>query len=62
VKVLEITRGEKPLRVGGNAGNKFSVRLKALSGVSEEQKKQIVENIEKIKDKGFPNCFGSQRF
>jgi tRNA pseudouridine13 synthase len=62
VKVVQTTRGEKPLRVGTNSGNKFSIRLRATQPVSLEQKNLIEQHIEKIQEKGFPNCFGSQRF
>ena len=38
------------------------MRLKALQAVGEEKKNLIISNIAKIQEKGFPNCFGSQRF
>ncbi|MDR3169083.1 MAG: tRNA pseudouridine(13) synthase TruD [Candidatus Peribacteria bacterium] len=67
VKVLEVTRGEKPLRIGGNAGNRFAIRLCASAssldgGVRAEKKNLILQNVEQVKAKGFPNCFGVQRF
>jgi tRNA(Glu) U13 pseudouridine synthase TruD len=61
-EVLETTWGEKPLKVGGNAGNKFFIRLSATESVADEQKKLITENIHTLQTKGFPNCFGAQRF
>jgi hypothetical protein len=33
-----------------------------LDEMWKEKKKLIEENIEKVKKKGFPNCFGYQRF
>lgn len=62
VKVLETTRSEKPLRIGGNIGNRFEMRLRAKGPTSIESKNLIEANIEKVKKKGFPNCFGYQRF
>jgi tRNA(Glu) U13 pseudouridine synthase TruD len=38
------------------------VKLRAKEVVSEEKKNLIQQNIETIQVKGFPNCFGSQRF
>ena len=60
--MLDRRRGKEPLRVGGNRGNQFFVRLRALQEVAEEKKNLIAQNIEKLKEKGFPNCFGAQRF
>ncbi|MDR2190577.1 MAG: tRNA pseudouridine(13) synthase TruD [Candidatus Peribacteria bacterium] len=57
VNVLQTSRGTQPLRVGGNAGNKFTVRLRATSTVSEPVKMLIEKNIENVQTKGFPNCF-----
>ncbi|MDR2415794.1 MAG: tRNA pseudouridine(13) synthase TruD [Candidatus Peribacteria bacterium] len=57
VEILQTSRGEKPLRVGANAGNTFILRLRAVQPIEEEKKKLIKQNIEKVKTKGFPNCF-----
>ncbi|MDR0650664.1 MAG: tRNA pseudouridine(13) synthase TruD [Candidatus Peribacteria bacterium] len=57
VSILQTSRGEKPLKVGGNRGNRFIVRLRALQAVTEEKKKLIEQHIEKVQTKGFPNCF-----
>jgi tRNA(Glu) U13 pseudouridine synthase TruD len=48
-------------------GNRFAIRLRAMAslldnGVREEKKRLILQNVEQVKAKGFPNCFGVQRF
>ncbi|MDR0607118.1 MAG: tRNA pseudouridine(13) synthase TruD [Candidatus Peribacteria bacterium] len=60
--VLKTTWGDVPLRIGGNGGNRFEVRLRAREAVGAEKKNLIVQNAEQVKIKGFPNCFGFQRF
>ncbi len=49
----------KKLEIGELAGNYFSITLRNLS---KEQKKRIYHNIEIVKQFGFPNYFGEQRF
>ncbi|MDD2537417.1 MAG: tRNA pseudouridine(13) synthase TruD [Candidatus Absconditabacteria bacterium] len=67
-KILKTTWSDHPLRIANNAGNRFVVRLRStglprLTGSQgQEIKNQISANIEKVKERGFPNCFGSQRF
>jgi tRNA pseudouridine13 synthase len=56
-KVLQTSRGEKLLKVGSNAGNVFTIRLRAMQPIGDEEKKLIQQNIEKVITKGFPNCF-----
>ncbi|GHW02479.1 tRNA pseudouridine synthase D [candidate division SR1 bacterium] len=67
VKILHTTRNETPLRIGGNAGNNFEIRLRSTQKATDDKpnpeiKSFLEQNIAKIKSKGFPNCFGQQRF
>ncbi len=49
----------KKLEIGELEGNYFRVTLRNLT---KEQKKQIFENIELVRNFGFANYFGEQRF
>jgi tRNA pseudouridine13 synthase len=73
VTVLQTQRGDSPLKVGGNVGNRFEVRLRATgamrdgdelsrSALLDSRKALIEQNVKNIQAKGFPNCFGYQRF
>ena len=58
VKVLEVTRHDKKLRIGAVKSNHFDIRLRDLN-VSQEDFKKRLDNII---EEGFPNYFGEQRF
>ena len=62
VRILEKTYNEFWLKVASNLWNKFEIRLRARQNVSKEIKNQIENNVQKIIEKWFPNCFGMQRF
>lgn len=62
VKILETHRHDQPLTVGKNSGNHFTITLRANKKVDGKIKKHIKENLATIKQTGFPNCFGIQRF
>ena len=62
VRVLERSCSEIWLKVASNQWNKFEVRLRARQNISKEIKSQIENNVQKIIEKWFPNCFGMQRF
>ena len=62
VRILEKSRNESWLKVASNEWNKFNIRLKARQKVSDEIKNQIENNVQKIRERWFPNCFGMQRF
>lgn len=62
VKILETHRHTHPLTIGKNSGNHFSITLRAHKKVDGKIKKHIKENLAAIKETGFPNCFGTQRF
>ena len=62
VRILEKSYNESWLKVASNLWNKFEIRLRARQNISKEIKNQIENNVQKIIDKWFPNCFGMQRF
>ena len=62
VSILEKSYNEFWLKVASNLWNKFKIRLRARQNVSEEIKNQIEDNVQKIIERWFPNCFGMQRF
>lgn len=62
VRILEKSYNEFWLKVASNQWNKFDIRLRARQHISKEIKSQIENNVEKIIEKWFPNCFWMQRF
>ena len=62
VRILEKSRNESWLKVASNEWNKFKIRLRARQKISDEIKHQIENNVQKIRERWFPNCFGMQRF
>jgi len=62
VRILEKSYNEIWLKVASNQWNKFKIRLRARQNISKEIKNQIENNVQKIIEKWFPNCFGMQRF
>ena len=62
VRILEKSYNESWLKVASNLWNKFKIRVRARQNVSEEIKNQIEDNVQKIIERWFPNCFGMQRF
>lgn len=62
VKILEKSYNEYWLKVASNIWNNFKVYLRARQNISDEVKDHIRSNVQKIKERWFPNCFGMQRF
>ena len=62
VRILKKSYNESGLKVASNQWNRFEIRLRARQNISEDVKNQIENNIQKIQEKWFPNCFGMQRF
>lgn len=62
VRILEKSYNEVWLKVASNQWNKFEIRLRARQNISEDIKNQIENNVQKIIEKWFPNCFWMQRF
>ena len=57
--LLAVNRHDHALRTGKLNGNHFRIRV---LGTLEDLKTQIDERREAIRERGFPNYFGSQRF
>ena len=62
VVILEKSYNEFWLKVASNQWNKFMVCLRARGNITNDIKDQIENNIQKISEKWFPNCFWMQRF
>jgi len=62
VRILEKSYNEAWLKVASNQWNKFEIRLRARQNISKDMKNQIENNVQKIIEKWFPNCFWMQRF
>ncbi|MBE6494463.1 MAG: tRNA pseudouridine(13) synthase TruD [Methanosphaera stadtmanae] len=61
VKILDIQRNEKKLRIGQLRGNKFRINIK--NTLNPEEDKEIAEEVlESLKITGVPNYYGFQRF
>ncbi len=61
VKVLDIQKNQKKLRMGQLKGNKFKINIKNTNNPSED--KEIAEEVlESLKITGVPNFYGYQRF
>ncbi len=62
VRILEKSYNDFWLKVASNEWNHFKIRLRARKEISREIKSQIKNNVQKIIERWFPNCFGMQRF
>ncbi len=62
VRILEKSYNEFWLKVASNQWNKFQIHLCARQNISKEIKNQIENNVQKIIERWFPNCFWMQRF
>jgi len=58
VEVLRTERSGRKLRTGSHSSNIFSVTLREFSG----NRQTLESQIKKVKQRGFPNYFGQQRF
>lgn len=59
IKILEVKRHANKLRIGHLRGNRFFMRLKKVDRINASK---ILANLEQIKEQGFYNYFGHQRF
>ena len=57
VRIMETSRHSRKLRRGSHAANRFSVRLRDMTSAAD-----IDTRLSMIRDAGFPNYFGEQRF
>ncbi|XP_044253419.1 pseudouridylate synthase 7 homolog [Tribolium madens] len=58
VKIGNITFKDKPLKLGDLTGNKFRIALRNVTGEDD----LIEKSLNSLKDKGFVNYYGLQRF
>ena len=58
IKILQAELHHKKLRRGTHQQNRFTIRMRQLSG----DLGQLSERVASIRDSGFPNYFGLQRF
>ncbi len=58
VRILEITRHPRKLRIGAVRENQFVIRLRNLTG----DPAALEARLQLIAERGFPNYFGEQRF
>lgn len=59
IKVLNIAPHSNKLKLGHLKGNSFFARFKKIS---KEEAKRLILVLESIRQSGFPNYFGAQRF
>ena len=59
IKLGNFSYKSEPLKLGDNQGNRFSI---VLRGINLDDKEIITKNIHSIKENGFLNYFGLQRF
>jgi len=58
VELLDVIRHERKLRIGAHSANRFKLQITSLSGDQESMESRL----QAIRDIGFPNYFGKQRF
>jgi tRNA pseudouridine13 synthase len=61
-EALEIQPHNRKLPRGALAGNRFAIRLRAVSGTGTELQAVLAPRLEVITGHGVPNYFGPQRF
>ena len=62
VKILEKSFNEHGLKVASNQWNKFKIHIRARWKITKDIKDKIENNVQKIVERWFPNCFWMQRF
>jgi len=62
VRILRGVRHDRKLRRGALRGNRFEIRLRALSGGPDGAVDRLPERVEYLRQTGVPNYFGPQRF
>ncbi len=61
VFIRDISLSKRSIRLGSNWGNKFTITIRNVEKKSKN-KKNIEKSLFKIKQSGFPNYYGLQRF
>lgn len=59
LRILGVTRHSNKLRTGHVRGNRFTIRVRELSGEGMEE---LPRRAERLRATGLPNAFGPQRF
>ena len=59
VRIGNLEKWPNAIKLGNLSGNRFSLALRFIEGVTDEQ---IQENVERMNANGFINYFGMQRF
>lgn len=59
--IRSITPSKKPVMLGSNRGNNFTITIRNIEGQDNLEKK-VKEILDILHEKGFPNFFGLQRF
>jgi tRNA(Glu) U13 pseudouridine synthase TruD len=62
IEVIRSDRHDRHLEIGRHRSNQFTITLKAKNKAEPAIKKMIEAERKKINERGFPNCFGIQRF
>jgi tRNA pseudouridine13 synthase len=57
-KVLQSMRHDKKLKIGALQGNRFTIRVSQFEG----DKEALLDRVDRVKQTGIPNYFGTQRF
>jgi tRNA pseudouridine13 synthase len=58
IRILDVTRHRRKLRLGAHRGNHFRLALRETSDITGH----VAERLTAIRDLGVPNYFGEQRF
>jgi tRNA pseudouridine13 synthase len=61
-RILEVTRNDRKLRVGVLKSNRFEVTIRNIHFNDGFNESDLLQRLEKIKQLGAPNYYGSQRF
>ena len=59
LEITNIFESQKPIKLGDLAGNRFHIMIR---NIDPKDKDKVEKNIRHIKNKGFLNIFGEQRF
>lgn len=59
--IRDIAPTKKPVRLGSNRGNNFTITLRKIP-TQDNLEQKIEQLLQKLKEVGFPNYFGLQRF
>jgi tRNA pseudouridine13 synthase len=59
IEISDIFESDKPIKLGDLVGNRFHITVR---NVEEKERPLVLKNLKKVKEKGFTNLFGEQRF